>query len=194
MLRTMPRATKPSKRSTSKPQTKARTKPQARRAKARSAVAARGAAPSAKPARKGSAKSATSVKRPARAPNKPAPRADFGAPVDGFFLKQPPALRPIVDALRTMIEAAAPEATSAIKWGMPVYSVGGAIMCAITAHRAHVNLVLSGPPSAFDDPEGRLTGSGKTGRHLKLETLGELPRASVKAWLAKARAIARGRA
>jgi hypothetical protein len=46
---------------------------------------------------------------------------------------------------------------------MPFYTLDGGMMCAIGAHKAHVNLILSGPPGAFDDPEGRLTGDGKTG-------------------------------
>jgi hypothetical protein len=65
------------------------------------------------------------------------------------------------------------------------------MMCAITAHKAHVNLVLSGPPGTFADPDDRLVGDGKTGRHLKLETLADLPRAQVLAWLRTAAARAR---
>jgi len=117
------------------------------------------------------------------APQKPAPRADFGAPIEGFFSKQPEHLRPVVDELRKLIEEEAPEAASSLKWGMPVYTVEGAMMCAISAHKSHVNLILSGPPDAFADPEGRLSGEGKTGRHLKMTTLGELPREAVRGWL-----------
>jgi len=46
-------------------------------------------------------------------------RADYGAPIQAFFDKQPPALRVIVNELRALIEAAAPHATASIKWGMP---------------------------------------------------------------------------
>jgi hypothetical protein len=111
------------------------------------------------------------------------PRADYGAPVDGFFARQPPALRPLLDALRKLVDEAAPEASSALKWGMPFYDIGGNIVCALGAHKAHVNLILSGPPGTFDDPDGLLQGDGKTGRHLKLTSLAELPRAAVRAWL-----------
>jgi hypothetical protein len=48
------------------------------------------------------------------------------------------------------------------------------------AHKAHVNLILSGPTGTYEDPDARLTGTGKTGRHLKLSTLDELPRAAVR--------------
>jgi hypothetical protein len=120
-----------------------------------------------------------------------AQRADYGAPIDGFFDKQPPHLRVILDELRTMVKEEAPEAESSLKWGMPFFTVNGAMMCAFGGHKAHVNLILSGPPGAFADPEGRLSGEGKTGRHLKLTSLDELPRKSVRGWLRTAAALAR---
>ena len=134
-------------------------------------------------------KSKSSSKKPAA--KKPAPRADHGAPVDGFFSRQPPHLRSILEELRKLIGETAPEAQTSIKWGMPFYSLEGVMMCATSAHKSHVNLVLSGPPDAFSDPVGRLSGEGKTGRHLKLTTLDELPRDAVRGWLRAAAEIAR---
>jgi hypothetical protein len=126
-------------------------------------------------------------------PKKPPPRADFGAPIDGFFAKQPASLRPVLDDLRKMVEAAAPDAESSIKWGMPFFTVGGTMMCALGAHKAHVNLILAGPPGTYADPEGRLEGEGKTGRHLKLTGLDDLPREAVRVWLRTAAEVARGK-
>ncbi len=136
-----------------------------------------------------SVKAKKSARRPA--PDTPAQRADFGAPIEAFFSRQPAGLRPIVDELRKLVEEAAPEAASSLKWGMPVYTVDGAMMCAFSAHKSHVNLILSGPPDAFADPQGRLSGEGKTGRHLKLTNLGELPRDAVRGWLRTALGLAR---
>jgi hypothetical protein len=124
---------------------------------------------------------------------KPAPRADFGEPIDPFFAKQPPHLRAILEELRKLVKEVAPEASSSIKWGMPVYTLNGAMMCALAAYQAHVNLILSGPREAFADPESRLSGEGKTGSHLKLATLNELPREAVRAWLGSAAQLARNR-
>jgi hypothetical protein len=135
--------------------------------------------------------------RPAKPQRTPAPRstagprADFGKPIDGFFAKQPPQLRAILEALRRLVEEAAPEASSSIKWGMPFYTLGGKMMCALAGFKAHVNLILAGPPGAFADPEGRLEGDAKGGRHLELRSLDELPRAAVKGWLKAAAKIAR---
>lgn len=118
-------------------------------------------------------------------------RADYGAPIDGFFAKQPPHLREILEALRKLVEEAAPDATSSIKWGMPFYSIDGAMMCALGAHKSHVNLILAGPPGTFADPGGLLEGEGKTGKHLKLTKVGELPRDRVRGWLRTAAKLAR---
>jgi hypothetical protein len=139
------------------------------------------------------ARAKTPGAKKAVAAGKPAPRADLGAPVDGFFARQPPALRAILEELRKLIEATAPAATSSIKWGMPFYTLGGKMMCALGAHRAHVNLILAGPPDAFADPAGILEGDGKTGRHLKLRTLDDLPRAEVRGWVRTAAALAAGK-
>ena len=118
-------------------------------------------------------------------------RADYGAPIEAFFSKQPPELKAIVDKLRTLVEKAAPDAEASLKWGMPVYTLGGKILCAIGGHKSHVNLVLAGPPGAFADPGRRLAGSGKTGRHLKITKLAELPTDAVRGWLETAAELAR---
>ncbi|HTB60155.1 MAG TPA: DUF1801 domain-containing protein [Polyangia bacterium] len=128
---------------------------------------------------------------PKAAPMKFGPRKDLGAPVEGFFAKQPPQLRAILDQLRSLIAEAAPEATAATKWGMPFYSVGANMMCAMAAFKAHVNLILPGPPGTYPDPDGLLEGDGKTGKHLKLRPADALPRAAVRGWLRTAAARAR---
>lgn len=120
-------------------------------------------------------------------------RSDFGAPVEGFFARQPLKLRRVLEALRELVRKAAPDARASIKWGMPFYEIDGEVMCALGAHQSHVNLILSGPPDAFDDPRGLLEGAAKTGRHMKLRRLDELPHAAVRAWLRRAAALARGK-
>lgn len=122
---------------------------------------------------------------------KPGPRADFGAPIDGFFEKQPAHLRAILDQLRKLIDEAAPDAEASIKWGMPFFSVNGTMMCALGAHKSHVNLLLSGPPGAYADPEKRLSGESKNGRHLKLTSIDEIPGDAVRRWLRTAGELAR---
>ena len=118
-------------------------------------------------------------------------RSDYGAPIDGFFAKQPPELRAVLVELRTLVEEAAPDATASIKWGMPVYTLNGKMMSALGAHKAHVNLILAGPSGTFKDPDGILSGESKLGRHLKLRSVDESPRAAVRGWLKAAAQAAR---
>jgi len=144
--------------------------------------------PATSPAKKAAAQSPAAKKPPAKSPAaKPAARRDdFGAGPEAFFAKQPVALRPLVDALRAHVDEAAPSARVSLKWGMPVYELDGAMLCAIGAHKAHVNLILSGPAGTFSDPAGLLVGDGKTGRHLKLTPGSVLPDADVRRWLGEA--------
>jgi hypothetical protein len=125
------------------------------------------------------------------APRMAARRADYGAPVDGFFARQPPSLRPIVDELRRLVEQAAPDATASLKWGMPFYVQGGQTVCALAGFKAHVNLILPGPEGTFPDPDGRLEGDSKLGKHLKLRSLEQLPTRAVRGWLRTAAQRAR---
>jgi hypothetical protein len=146
-----------------------------------------------KPAAKSPAAKKPAAKRPAAkkaAPKKMAARADLGAPVDGFFAAQEGELGEVLRALRSLIEKAAPTATSSLKWGMPFYQLNGKTLCALGGHKAHVNLILSGPPGTFSDPKGRLIGDGKTGRHLKLSRVADLPTKEVQGWLREAIALA----
>jgi hypothetical protein len=110
-------------------------------------------------------------------------RADYGSPVEKFFAKQPSAIAAILNALRELVLEAAPAAEGTLKWGMPFFTLDGETVCAFGAFKSHDNLILPGPPGTYDDPDGRLEGEGKTGKHLKLRSVGELPRDSIRGWL-----------
>src|SRR4029077_19112813 len=103
----------------------------------------------------------------------------------------PPHLRAILEKLRRLVGQAAPDATASIKWGMPFFVIEGETMCALAGFRAHVNLILPGPEGTYADPDGLLEGDGKTGRHIKLRSLEDLPRAAVRRWLRTAAERAR---
>jgi hypothetical protein len=124
----------------------------------------------------------------------PPRRADYGAPIDGFFTKHPPHLRIILEALREIVEGALPDATASIKWGMAHFAIGREMLCALAGFKAHVNLIVFGPPGTFVDPDGLLQGEGKGGRHIKLRALEELPREAARRWLLAAGKAARTKA
>lgn len=121
-------------------------------------------------------------------------RADYGAPIEQFFQKRTGELRVILDALRAMVEEAAPQASASLKWGMPFYTLNGETLCAIAAFKSHVNLILPGGPGTFSDPNGLLEGEGKTGQHLKLRSRKDLPDKLVRTWLKVAAKNARAKA
>lgn len=158
--------------------------------KRKSAAKPKQATPKSKPKQKPRAQGAAKAKTKAKA-TPMAKRADFGKPVDGFFAKQPANLRAILDVLRGLVVEVVPDAASSIKWGMPFYTVGGEMFCALGAHKAHVNLIL--PGTQFDDPDDRLVGEGKTGKHLKLVSVDDIPRDHVRRWLRATAAAARAR-
>ncbi|HVZ35461.1 MAG TPA: DUF1801 domain-containing protein [Polyangiaceae bacterium] len=131
---------------------------------------------------------------PRKAPTRWGSRSDLGAPIEGFFAKQKPELRVILEQLRQLVEEELPDARASLKWGMPFYTLDGETVCALAGHKAHVNLILAGPPGTFADPDGLLIGDGKTGRHLRLTRLDELPRDRVRGWLRTAGKLARSNA
>ena len=137
------------------------------------------------PARAGKSQAKHTAPRAASGAKRPGParRSDFGASVDTFFERHPAHLRTILERLRDMVAEAAPDAASSLKWGMPWFTVNGRRMCSLGGHKAHVNLILMGPASLYDDPDGLLSGSGTLGRHLKVTKLEALPQDAVRAWL-----------
>lgn len=135
------------------------------------------------------ARKKTAAKKAPMAPR----RDDFGAGIETFLAKQSGPILALVNELRSVVEKAAPDAVPALKWGMPMYMIGKAMVCGIGAHKAHVNLILSGPPGTFADPKEMLTGEGKTGRHLKLSPGDNVPSKEVAGWVATAAKLARGK-
>jgi hypothetical protein len=150
------------------------------------------------PAKKGVAKKSvarkSATKKTAKKAARPvvARRDDYGAPIEGFFAKQRPEIRAVLDPLRALVDEAAPGATAALKWGMPFFAFGSEMICALAAFKSHVNLILPGPPGTYADPEGLLDGDGKTGRHLKLRPGADMPRDVIRGWLKTAVKRAKG--
>jgi len=80
------------------------------------------------------------------------------------------------------VKQAVPGARESIKWGMPVYELKGGF-CSLYASTTYAALNLTAPPDAFADPEGRLEGTGKTMRHLKVRTAADLDEARIVRWV-----------
>jgi len=130
--------------------------------------------PSGKPARKTARKTGSkSVRKPPAKARRPrmarhTRRADLGASADGYFAGITPAgLNAVARRLREIVRGAAPRASEAIKWGMPVYEQDG-MLCYIRARPAYVTLGFYEAGTQLADPAGRLEGSGANMRHVKV--------------------------
>ncbi len=104
-------------------------------------------------------------------------------PVDAYFAEQSPEKRVLLEKLRALVTKGVPDATSSIKWGVPVYQLNGKNICALAAFKEHVALNLFAPASVFIDPNKKLEGSGKTSRMRKVRTAGDIDSASIQRWL-----------
>ena len=109
-------------------------------------------------------------------------REDLGAPADAVFAQQPPERREHLEALRALVKKAAPGARESMKWGMPYYELKGGF-CALYTSKTYAALNILAPPEKLDDPEGKLEGTGKTMRHLKVRSAADLDEASILRWV-----------
>jgi hypothetical protein len=78
----------------------------------------------------------------------------------------PEDLRSLVSELDALVRTTDPRLVASLKWGNLTYHREQNV-CAIVAHRNHVNLQLW-PGAGIADPKGLLEGSGKRMRHVKL--------------------------
>jgi len=124
------------------------------------------AKPTPKPAPKIAAKTPpprTIAKLPRRpVPSVPPP----GQTVDDYVSKVIPWQRSVIEKLRAVVKAAAPNAAESIKWGQPVYEHKGPFSY-IKAHATHVNFGFW-RGAELDDPKRMLQGEGERMRHVKI--------------------------
>ena len=116
--------------------------------------------------------------------------------VSDHIKKIPPAVRPIVQAARRMVKAAAPTAdeisyqsqppnSSSFMWKIVRYAVGGKNVVGIgTFHRHSTMFFYRG--RELDDGSGLLEGSGKDSRFVTLRAPADAERPAVKQLLKKA--------
>jgi len=57
--------------------------------------------------------------------------------IDAYIAKSADFARPILTHLRALVHEACPDADEAIKWGMPFFVRGGALLCFMAAFKQH---------------------------------------------------------
>ena len=100
-----------------------------------------------------------------------------------YIAEQPADKRALLEKLRALIAKGAPAAVPAIKWGVPIYAIGGKNICALASFKDNVAINFFAPPSVLADPKKKLEGAGKTSRMLKVRTAADIDGASIVRWL-----------
>jgi hypothetical protein len=107
-------------------------------------------------------------------------KKDAAAP---YIAAQPANKRVLLAKLRALVAKGAPSAVPEIKWGVPIYAIGGKNICALAAFKDEVAINFFAPPSALADPKKKLEGAGKGNRMLKVRTAADIDSASILRWL-----------
>ena len=107
--------------------------------------------------------------------------------VDSWISEHDPALRQIAEALRGIILGADPELRESIKWGNPICERRGRI-CYLSATEKYVSLGFFNGAS-LTDLEGRIEGTGKRMRHVKVRALEDIDTEQFASWLIEALAL-----
>jgi hypothetical protein len=100
---------------------------------------------------------------------------DVEADVDRLLAEHPPEQRAIEQALRATIRRELPAAVEHVDFGNTLIAFGRTmkmrgLLFAIIAHKVHVNLQLA-DGADLPNPEGRIEGTGKRIRHVKIRTV-----------------------
>ena len=113
------------------------------------------------------------------------------ATVDDYLAALPPHLRDVGTAARRAIDRGLPQATSAIKWAHPTWSIGKAPICYLKAASQHLTFGFW-KGASLDDPSGRLESTGSVMAHVKLRTKDDVNPKVFAGWLRQAAALEHG--
>jgi hypothetical protein len=152
--------------------------------------------PAKKPVPKKAAKKRTTTSKPSKAtaPGSTVSRkrsktvVPTGSDPDAYYAALPPDLRELADRLRRMVKEAAPRASEAIKWGMPVFEYKG-MLCYIAGNAGNDGYVRLGfykQGVYLSDPDGLLEGTGEAMRHVKIRSLKDIRSGLISAWVKRA--------
>jgi ketosteroid isomerase-like protein len=112
------------------------------------------------------------------------------ATVEAYLEMLPAGLREVGEHARTAIDAGLPEATAAIRWAHPTWSIGSRPICYLKAASRHLTFGFWRGAS-IDDPSGRLQTSGQVMAHTKLRSVEDIDPALFGRWLAQAVSLER---
>ena len=89
--------------------------------------------------------------------------------VDEYIANAPPFARPVLEHLRAVVHAAAPEASETIKWRMPFFEYRGRPLCMMAAFKQHCSFGFwQARANGAEDSDGM-------GQYGKLAAVADLP-------------------
>lgn len=104
--------------------------------------------------------------------------------VDSWISEHDPAIRQICETLRNIIFNGDPELRESIKWGNPVYEKNGRVLY-LSATDLYVTLGFF-QGARLTDPGGRIQGTGKAMRHVKVRALEDIDTGQFASWVSEA--------
>jgi hypothetical protein len=107
-----------------------------------------------------------------------------------YIAKQSAEQRSLLEKLDALVTKTLPDATPALKWGIPIYQLNGRNICAIASFKEHVGINFFAPPDVLVDPKKKLEGAGKTQRMLKVRKPSDIDAPGIARWLRAASAKA----
>jgi hypothetical protein len=105
-----------------------------------------------------------------------------------YIAKQSAEQRPLLERLDALVTKTLPDATPALKWGIPIYQLDGKNVCAIASFKENVGINFFASPDVLVDPKKTLEGAGKTQRMLKVRKASDIDAPSIARWLKAASA------
>jgi hypothetical protein len=105
-----------------------------------------------------------------------------------YIADQDPEKRILLEKLRAIVVKTVPDATVALKWGVPIYERKGKRICALASFKDFVGINFFAPPAKLADPKKKLEGAGSTQRMLKVRTMKDIDATSIARWLKAAAA------
>lgn len=94
--------------------------------------------------------------------------------VDAYIERSAEFARPILQSLRETIHATCPGVEETLKWSIPHFMHGGAILCAMAAFKQHATFGFWKAP-LLDDPALADRGESAMGQFGRLTALADLP-------------------
>ena len=107
--------------------------------------------------------------------------------VNAYISGLTPDKREIAEALRKIILSADAELQASIKWGNPTYEKKGRV-CYIAVAGAYLNFGFF-KGVHLSDPTGRIEGTGKEMRHIKVKSLDDILPEQFSSWVREAVAL-----